>query len=359
MPEEIAAPPGAGFSPETHRRLGAQFERTALGSQTPLHYGSAENELQVLRESAGVGDRSWLETVELRGEDRTRFLNGLVTCDVGGAAVGECVYGFFTDAKGKVLADAVVRVGDDQLELELAPGKAAEIAAHLKKYVIADRVEVEVPASRETVVVVGPQAGERLVELSGASGPREEWQAETMELLGRPARVVRHPRLGAEGFLVRAANEGASLFQALCESGLPPIGYGAMEVARVEAGVPIFGIDLDDDVLPQETGFEEAVSYSKGCYLGQEVIARIHYRGGVNRVLRGLRLGGVGAGDRASVRFENRQVGEATSALVSPTHGPIALGLLHRKAAEPGTEVEVEGVGLAHVIELPFERTGD
>lgn len=355
----MAAPTGAGFSSEMHRRLGAQFERTAFGSQTPVHYGSAEAELQVLRDSAGVADRSWLETVELRGEDRTRFLNGLATCEVKGATVGACIYGFLADAKGRVFADAAVRVGDDRLELELAPGKAKVVAAHLSKYVIADRVEIELPAATETIVVVGPQAAERMAELTGASGPREEWQVETMELLGRPVRVVRHPRLGVEGFLVRATNGGGGLFEALSEGGLPPVGHGAMEVARVEAGIPVFGIDLDDDVLPQETGFAEAVSYTKGCYLGQEVIARIHYRGGVNRVLRGLRLGAVGGAARASVRFEDRQVGEATSALVSPTHGPIAIGLIHRKAAEPGTEVEVEGVGLAHVIELPFERTGD
>jgi folate-binding protein YgfZ len=138
------------------------------------------------------------------------------------------------------------------------------------------------------------------------------------------------------------------------------VGIAALEARRVELGVPRFGRDFGPEHFPQETGLgEQAVSYTKGCYLGQEVIARIHYRGQANRLLRGLRLppGTTvdAVADGAELRYEGRPVGTLSSAVRSPALGaPVALAIVHRRGAEPGTRVEVEGGGAAEVVALPF-----
>jgi folate-binding protein YgfZ len=156
-----------------------------------------------------------------------------------------------------------------------------------------------------------------------------------------------------------AASEAPAFFRRLLEAGrcvgVEPVGFAALETRRVEAGVPRYGRDFGADHFPQETGLEEqAVSYTKGCYLGQEVIARIHYRGQANRVMRGLRLPGGPLADGTEVAFEDRPLGTLSSAVDSPAlGGAVALAVLHRRGAEPGTRVRVPG-GEAEVVSLPF-----
>jgi folate-binding protein YgfZ len=149
------------------------------------------------------------------------------------------------------------------------------------------------------------------------------------------------------------------LAEKLIEAGGTRVAFEELEILRTEAGIPRFGQDFGPDNFPQETGIEEAVSYTKGCYLGQEVVARIHYRGGVQNVLRGLVFDSEPA-PGAKVLHAGREAGRATTVVRSPVLGKtVGLGILHRRAAEPGTQVEVEGGGTAEVRELPLIPLGN
>ncbi len=365
MPEEEAAGRAAVPLADLHLSLGAQLEPSPFGFDLPAHYGSEREEYNALRRSCGVADRSWVPDVELTGEDRVRFLNGLVTCDVREPSPGEGCYGFLTDAKGKVLADAGVLVFEDRLLLELPPGRSRTVSEHLRKYVITDRVEIREVDETLPLAIVGPTAGRCLDRLAGERLPRDDWRHRRIALMGHEVEVCSHPRLGAAAFVLRVERERAGdLFSALADrkagAEFTPLGYLAVEAVRVEGGNPIVGVDLDDATLPQETGDLDAVSYTKGCYLGQEIVARVHYRGQVNRHLRGLRFEAIEAPESAArVTFEGRPVGVVTSPLVSPQLGqPVGLSLIHRKASDPATRVEVDGAGEAEVTELPFVHTG-
>jgi folate-binding protein YgfZ len=176
-------------------------------------------------------------------------------------------------------------------------------------------------------------------------------------ILGTEVTLVRQDRLGAPAFTIWvSASVAASLAEGLLERGAVPVGTTALEALRVEAGLPRFGPDFGPDNFPQETGIEEAVSYTKGCYLGQEVVARIHYRGGVQRRLVGLRFAGSEPPSRgAKLLYEGREAGTVGTALHSPAlAAAIGLAIVHNRAAEPGTRLQMEGGESAEVSALPF-----
>jgi folate-binding protein YgfZ len=324
-----------------------------------------EAQVRALREGCGLLDRASVGVLDLTGADRQRFLHGLVTCEVKGLAPGAGAYGFFTSVKGRVLADVVVLALADRLRLELPPGGEDEIAAHLGKYRIADRVEWAAPAA-VPLTLAGPRAAEALAAAGAPEPPAEPWGSVGATVAGAAVVLVRQGQLGVDAVtLWVGAAEAAALSAALLAAGEPyglaPVGVEAAEVVRVEAGVPRFGRDYGPDHFPQETGVEGAVSYTKGCYLGQEVVARIHYRGGVHRALRGLALADLPGGGPpptgAPLLHEGRPAGAVGSAVRSPAHGPIGLAILHLRAAAPGTALEIEGGGRAEVRELPFKTT--
>ncbi len=353
---------------DLHRRLGANMipYRGAEAAQGCVaDYGDPAAEREALGAACGLVDRSWVSGLEMLGADRTRFLGGYVTCDVKGLEPGAGAYGFVTGVKGRVLADPVVLALDDRLWLELPPGKAQEISEHLSKYVIVDRVEIRTLEDMVPLSLVGPRSAE---VLGSVVEPLEEvWSHRVAEVLGTGVRLVREPSLAVgereipAWTLWVAAGGAEALFGALLDhgaaSGLMPVGHLALDALRVEAGRPLYGVDFDGANFPQETGLEEqAVSYDKGCYLGQEVVARIHYRGGVNRHLRGLVFGGeverVADLIGRAVLAGGREAGKVTSAAEAGA-GAIGLAILHRRA-EPGSPVELAGGGTARVVELPF-----
>lgn len=348
---------------ELHQRMGAVMGDLG-GLSLPLHYGSVEGEHQALRRSCGLLDRWWVGRLVVTGEDRRRFLNGLVTCDVASLEAGKGSYGFFTSGQGRILADAVILALEDQFWLELPPGTAGDMAAHITKYRIMDRVEVTLLEDWFPMTLIGPGAGERLASFGAL--PEDDWEHLEGEVLGIGVRVVRQGLLGAPAYTLWVSPEEApalaeGLLEAGRDSGLVPVGYQALEVLRVESGIPRFGQDFGPDNLPQETGLDFALSFTKGCYLGQEVVARIHYRGHVNRRLCGLFFPGEKPPEEGIRLFlEDREVGGVTSAVTSLALGrPIGLGMIHRRGAEPGTRLRLEGGGDAQVTELSFEVPGN
>lgn len=339
-----------------HQRLGAALG-TVDGATVPLRYGPVPGEVRTLREGCGLADRSWTGRLELLGADRHRFLNAYVTCDVKSLAPGEGAYGFFTNPKGGILSDVVVLVHEDRLWLQLPPGQDDAMAAHLRKYILADRVEVRPLEDMLPLSLAGPRAAEALgTELP----PAGDWRHIRARVHGTEVALQRTARLGAEAFtLWVSASIAGHLTETLLEiPGVLPAGFEALEVLRAEAGLPRFGRDFGPENFPQETGAEEGVSYTKGCYLGQEVVARIHYRGGVQKTLRGLDFGtGPAPEPGTPLLFEDREVGKATTVVGSVALGrPIGLSILHKRAAEPGTRLDLPGGGVAEVRELPFVR---
>lgn len=342
-----------------HERLGADFGERA-GARVPVVYSSVADEVEVLRGGCGLVDRSWIDRLEIAGADRERFLNGMVTCEVRALGEGGGTYGFLTSRKGGVLADfALLELGDRFL-LELPPGRAGAAGDHLGLYVLADRVEVRPADELVPLTLAGPKARSVLRAVAGElpAAAEARWGHGAARIGGRSVRVASRPLLGVESWTVwTAAQDVEPVAEALlAEPGVEPVGFDALDTVRIEAGVPWWGRDYDDTNLPQETGVEEALNFTKGCYLGQEVVARIHYRGGVNRTLRGLQFDGdEPPAEGTELLFEGRPVGKVGSAALSPAlEGPIGLAVLHKRGAEPGTRLEVAGEGEAEVGELPL-----
>ncbi|HEV2853123.1 MAG TPA: glycine cleavage T C-terminal barrel domain-containing protein [Thermoanaerobaculia bacterium] len=314
-------------------------------------------EYRAFREGCGLASRVSVGRLEVLGADRLRFLNAYVTCDVKGLVPGEGAYGFFTNPKGGILSDAVVLVLEDRLWLQLPPGQEQAIASHLRKYILADRVEVRGLEDMQLLFLVGPGATDALGRAEGTEMPPPgDWRHVRARVHGTEVELQRAGRMGAEAWaLWVSASIKNPLVETLLEvPGVTPVGSEALEILRVEAGIPRFGRDFGPESFPQETGAEEAVSYTKGCYLGQEVVARIHYRGGVQKTLRGLVFETAPA-PGTPLLFEGREVGTVTSAVDSIALGrPAGLAILHRRGAEPGTRLDLPDGGTAKVRELPF-----
>lgn len=319
--------------------------------------GAIQGKYRALREGCGVVDRSQAGRLEMLGADRQRFLNAYATCDVKSLTPGAGAYGFLTSAQGRILSDLVVLAQEDRLWLELPPGQEEAVAEHLRKYVIVDRVEIRPLADMLPITLIGPRAEEVL----GVEGPLPEspWHHARTLVRGTEVALQRGggiDRTGAPSFtLWVSASIAPHLTERLIEAGAEPVSLAALEILRTEAGIPRFGLDFGPDNFPQETGIEDAVSYTKGCYLGQEVVARIHYRGGVQKELRSLVFDGDApppSGRR--LLHEGREAGTVGTAVRSIALGrPAGLSILHKRAAEPGTKLEVEGGGTAEVLASP------
>lgn len=359
-----------------HRRLGATLAPLDEGGPAvPLRYRRVEDveaEYAALRRGAGLADGSHADRLEVLGADRQRFLNAYVSCEVKALAPGQSAYGFLTSAQGRILADVTVLAHEDRLWLALPPGRGEAVAEHLGRYVLADRVEMRPLDDMLPLALLGPRAPQALAVAAGGALP---------ESLDAPGRHARATVLGTEVTVERREGPGSDawilwvsasiaglLFEGLLAAGeggeVVPVGHEALEALRVEEGVLRFGRDFGPENFPQETGLaERGVNYTKGCYLGQEVVARIHYRGGVQRQARGLLF----ADDDpqgpprpgARLLLDGREVGTVTTVALSPALGRTAgLAILHRRGAEPGTRLDVEGGGAAEVRELPLAPGG-
>ncbi len=322
-----------------------------MSSETPhpqTSIDAPEHEYRAIRESAAVYDRSHVDALELTGDDRARFLNGQVTCDVAALSPGQAAYGFFTTAKGRIEADVTVICLEDRLWLEVPSGTGDKVLERLRKYIIFDQVTAEPLAARPTTLI-GPSSAELLASL--------DTDGLTV--------VERHREKDGEqhsgGFDLWADDDlRNTVSRRLKDAGATKIGREAWERFRVESSRPRWGNDFGLDTFPQETGVEQAVSYTKGCYLGQEVVARIHYRGGVQRLLRGLRIHsehGLAELIDAELQLDGKAVGRLGS-ITRSEEGWIGLSIVHNKATVGSTVAlwsDGEPRGSAEVIELPFE----
>jgi folate-binding protein YgfZ len=350
---------------DLHARLGARFVE-ADGYLLPQEYAGVATEHEAVRERAGVIDRSQRGKIEATGRDRVGFLQGMLTSDVKALAPGQGARAAFLDVHGKVLSLLVVHALADGLILEMDRALVAPTLAGLDRYLISERVELEdVSDAHGLLSVVGPAARAVVEKLAGQPVPDLAlWHHARLEVEGEAVRVVRNDELGEEGYDLWLRPEAlAPWWERATAAGARPVGQAAWEVCRVEAGTVRHGADVTASTLIMEAGIDEVYSLTKGCYIGQEVVARVTYRGRVNRKLAGfafpdVRLPAPGA----PVQVDGKDVGRITSAVVSPALGRgIALGYLRREHWEPGTRVEVAGDGEplpAEVAALPFYRRG-
>jgi len=344
----------------------AAFTEVA-GVRLPEHFGDPDAEYRALREAAGVLDRATTGLLRLTGADRVRFLNGMITNDVKALTPGAGLYAALCSAQGKVLGDLRVLALEEALLLLCEASCRARVAQTLERFIIADDAKVA-DASGEVAVLgcYGPKAAQAVARVAGSPPPELAPHHHVEVRVGDAhARVVATPFLGVPGFdLLLPAEAAAAAAERLLEAvkgvGGRAVGHTAFETIRVEAGTPWYGLDFDENTLPQEAGLETtAVSFTKGCYIGQETVARIHFRGHVNRRLTGLALEGNTVPARGSrVLRGEAEVGRVTSAVRSPARGtPVALAMLRREAGEPGTSLTVEAAGThltAEVIPLPL-----
>lgn len=346
-----------------HERLGARFAE-AEGWLLPAHYGDPAGEHAAVRTAAGLLDRSHRGKIEALGRHRASFLQGMLTNDVKVLGPGQGCWAAFLDPHGKVVSLLVVHALEDRLVLELDPGLTAKTLTALDRYLISERVEFR-DASGEWGILGchGPAARSMVEALIQSPLPElPPWHHVHQALDGARLRVVRAEATGEEGYdLWLPVDRLAEAWERLAALGARPVGQEALDILRVEAGIPWYGADVDDGTLAHEAPLEAAISYTKGCYIGQEVVARVTYRGHVNRKLVGFVLDDgplPGRGDRVVVG--GKEVGWITSAVASPALGRgIALGYLRREHWEPGTRVEVHAGARslgAEVTTLPFYR---
>jgi folate-binding protein YgfZ len=311
------------------------------------------SEYRVLTDGCGLIDRSERGKLALTGTERKSFLAGQVTNDIEGLQAGNGCYAAFLTHKGKMLGDLRVLAAEDpdtEAELLLDTERATLQALFdmVRRFKIGYDVELHKrTVQRGLLSLVGPGAR----AAAGADDlPPDEHAHRAGEVAGHPVRLIATD-VGID--VLCDADDTDAVREALLATGAEPVSEEAAEILRVERGRPRYGYDLDDATIPQEAGLNDrAVSFTKGCYVGQETVARLFYRGKPNRHLRGLRLSeAVQSG--AELRLGERVVGRLASSLVSPTHGPIALALVRREAA-PGDTVAVEGGATAQVVELPF-----
>ncbi|HKH22586.1 MAG TPA: glycine cleavage T C-terminal barrel domain-containing protein [Solirubrobacterales bacterium] len=308
-----------------------------------------DGQYRALREEAGYLRRA-RAALMVKGPDAAEYLQGQVTNDIEALAPSEGCYAALLDRKGHLTSDmrALRLEAGGGIWLDLEPAPAEAVLNHLRTYSIGRDVEVEdVGDAWAMYSVIGPRAEEATG--FGRLGPEHaqryrEWDG--TEVLAVATDV------GVD--LIVRADQADALERLLAEVGLAGVSEEAAEIIRVESGRPRFGLDMGPESMPAEAGIvERAVDFEKGCYIGQEPVARLHYRGKPNRTLRGLRLS-ASASAGESLLLGEKQVGLIGTASLSPALGPIALAIVRREAG-PGDRLAVGDSGAtAEVVELPF-----
>jgi folate-binding protein YgfZ len=334
---------------------------------------SSLRQYHALRQSGGIVDRSHRGRLVLTGRDRRSYLQGLLSNDIAALEAGTGCYAAYLTAQGRMIADMRVFERGDNLLVDLDGRLAQAVADRWSQFIFSEDVTVQnVSGQTAQIGVYGPRAVEALAPAleSGGSNPggidRSRLRSMPVhsnsraEFSGAPITILASDEVGVSGFeVVLPVDRREELVARLRSAGAIDVSGEAVDICRIEAGRALFLTDMHEDTIPLEAGIEDrAISLTKGCYVGQEIIIRVLHRGHgrVARKLVGLSLdeGAAVPHPGAPIAAGTREIGSVTSAAHSPTLGrPIALGYVHRDFVEPGTSVAVAGVP-AHVAALPF-----
>jgi tRNA-modifying protein YgfZ len=306
---------------------------------------------RAMTDGCAVVDRSERGKLALTGPEAKDFMQGQVTNDVEGLEPGSGCYAAFLTHKGKMLGDLRILDAGDELLLDCERVALQDLFTMIRRYKLGRDVELHKRTLESGLLsLIGPDAR----RVAGATDlPQAEHAHRPGRIGGAVVRLIATD-LGVD--VLCDAADGARVTAALTAAGAVPAPEAVAEVRRVETGRPRYGVDLDDTVIPQEAGLNaRAVSFEKGCYVGQETVARLYFRGKPNRHLRGLKLSGPAA-HGAPLRLGEREVGRLGSVVESPRHGPIALAIVRREAG-PGDSLAVgDGDVQAEVVDLPFAQ---
>ena len=309
-----------------------------MGTSPTANFGDVPGELRSLLSGAGLYDLGWRAKIALTGSDRVRWLNGMISNNVRDLAPGNGVYGFLLNSQGRIQADLYAFQRGESLLVDTELGQREKVLQLFDHYIIADDVEVTDISDKLTALgLTGPEsrsilekAGVPVPDLTYLQFADLTWRAITITLLrsGEEAR---------ESWQVWIAPEHRSaLWDALIASGATRTGTDALNLFRISRGIPQFGVDIRDRDLPQETGQMRALSFTKGCYLGQEIVERIRSRGAVHREFQAFDVHGQLPETGTKIQAEGKDVGEITSAATLPLSSgerPVALGYLRRDSA--------------------------
>ena len=342
------------------RDLGAEFGRCA-DVELPARFSDLQREWSAVRQRCGLLDARFRGLLRITGSDRTTFLQGMVTNDVVKLQSGQGTYAALLDIQGKVVSDLRVYVLAEELWLDLPAARANTVRQVFERHIIADDVEFVGNERTALVVLEGPQAARMAMRVFGESVEDLPPLAHReMRLDGDCVRLAAVTHTGESGYVVFGGPATAARLWQRCQAaGAEPVGMEALDVLRLEAGIPWYGHEMDESMLISEAGLEAAISYHKGCYLGQEVVERIAARGQVHRKLVGLVCEGqIVSPPNSKLVCDGKEAGWITSAPWSPARASIiALGYLQREYWDAGGEMSVtlpQGSTPARVTPLPF-----
>ena len=335
------------------------------GATSVARFSDPQAEYFALQSGCGVHDLGFRALISLTGGDRVRWLNGMVTNNIRDLAPGHGVYAFLLNPQGHILGDLHAYNREDSITIETDRSQLEKILATFDHYIIMDDVEVANLSEQLTVLgVSGPKAREML-NAAGINIP----EMRPLQIADATCEcncdcvkctVVRSDDPTGESYEVwLAPSEAKKTWNALLAQGTTPVGFEALEMRRIAAGLPLYGVDIRERDLPQETEQARALNFNKGCYVGQEIVERIRSRGAVHRKFTGFVVEDgrqVTAG--AKIAVSGKDVGEITSVTSLPLGGhekTVALGYIRREIGVPGREVEI-GEAKAIVTELPFRE---
>jgi glycine cleavage system T protein len=333
------------------------------GALLPVKFSDATAEHHAVRKSAGIFDFSFRAMLRIAGRDSRRFLHRIISNDVKSLAPGQGNYATLLTAQGRIVADFRVYCLEDSFLLDTDADLLEKILQGLRKYVIADKVTIE-PLSLSALSVQGPQSRALMEKILARELPAlTEYGHFSADLPGFPVRVSEATSTGEPGFEIWMGAEAMpSVWKELlakAPEGALAAGTEALESLRIEAGIPRYGPDFGEDTLPLEAGLLNALSFNKGCYIGQEIVERARSRGHVNWKFAGLTIDSPhppAAGEK--LLSEGKEIGEITSACVSPTlERTLALGYVRHEVSEAGTRLALASGADAEVSVLPFYQS--
>ncbi|MCG9128045.1 aminomethyltransferase family protein [Candidatus Poribacteria bacterium] len=349
---------------DTHCKLNATFTERSDGWTLPLHYSDPISEHLAVRNDVGFTDISYLGILELTGDDRASFLHRLVSNDVENLSVGEGNYATLLTHRGKIIADFNIYTIEDSIYVITAPQVLDSLFIELDKYIIADDVELKKSTDLGIIAVAGPNASELVGSIldTNIQESLAELSSVSIEFNNDGVLCIRSSFYGGIGFqLITSIANLEELWKSLslCRSDVTPFGYQAQESLRIEAGTPLYSRELTDSVIPLEAELDHAIDFEKGCYIGQEIVARMKYRGHPNRLLRGIEIqSDETVPINTKIYDGDKEIGWVTSSTYSPSlDKQIALGYVRMAYTDAGCAIKLETPeyqAVGSIVELPF-----
>lgn len=315
---------------------GREHRGEYAGASTPADFGDVRAEYDALRRDAAAFDLGWRSKFSLTGNDRVRWLNGMVTNNIRDLAAGQGAYAFLLNPQGKILGDLYAYNLGDSILVDTERSQREKIQATFDHYIIMDDVEMADLDEKLTAFgVAGPRAQDVLQKAGFALPTLQLLQLADIKWQGHTVKVVRTGENPFPAFELWFPPEfAAGLWEALLQAQARPVGSGALELFRIARGIPRYGQDIRERDLPQETEQERALNFNKGCYVGQEIVERIRSRGSVHRTFTGFRVEGAVPAPGTRIEADGKEVGEITSSATLPSPNgdtAVALGYIRRE----------------------------